>query len=118
MERPPQMRASERQRTSGYQRPAWPGNALNDISIDLGQLVPADLPHGREAVEAGRELARGVERVRSLYCEDKGVGSEREWRERARERRIPCSTMNVGLNTWADTRVALENIYESCMSRG
>ena len=26
--------------------------------------------------------------------------------------------MNIGLNTWADTRVALENIYESCMSRG
>ncbi len=71
-----------------------------------------------EAVDAGRELARGLERARSLYCEDKGVGSEREWRELARERGVPCSTMNIGLNTWADTRVALENIYESCMSRG
>jgi methylmalonyl-CoA mutase cobalamin-binding subunit len=89
-----------------------------DIGIDLGQLVPSDLPHGREAVEAGRAMARGLERSRSLYCEEKGVGSEREWRETARRRGISCSTMNVGLNTWADTRVALENIYESCMSRG
>ena len=89
-----------------------------DIGIDLGQLVPADLPHGREAVNAGRELARGVERARSLYCEEKGVGSEREWRERARQQGLPCTTMNIGLNTWADTRVALENIYESCRSRG
>lgn len=89
-----------------------------DTAIDLSQLIPADLPHGREAVEAGREMARGLERSRSLYCEEKGVGSEREWREIARERGVPCSTMNIGLNTWADTRAALENIYESCMSRG
>src|SRR5262245_42382152 len=89
-----------------------------DVGIDLGQLVTADLPHGREAVEAGRELAGGIYLARALYCEDKGVGSEREWRQLARERGIPCSTMNIGLNTWADTRVALENIYESCMSRG
>jgi hypothetical protein len=40
-----------------------------DTAIDLGQLVPADLPHGREAVEAGRALARGVERVSaSVRC--------------------------------------------------
>jgi methylmalonyl-CoA mutase cobalamin-binding subunit len=89
-----------------------------EIGIDLSQLMPADLPHGREAVEAGRELARGLERAPSLYCEEKGVGSEREWREIARERGVSCSTMNIGLNTWADTRVALENIYESCRSRG
>lgn len=89
-----------------------------NIGIDLSQLVPADLPHGREAVNAGRELARGVERARSLYCEEKGVGSEREWREIARARGIPCTTMNIGLNTWSDTRTALENIYESCRSRG
>ena len=89
-----------------------------NIGIDLSQLVPADLPHGREAVNAGRELARGVERARSLYCAEKGVGSEREWREIARARGIPCTTMNIGLNTWSDTRTALENIYESCRSRG
>lgn len=86
--------------------------------MDLGQLVPADLPHGCEAVEAGRGLAAGLDRARSLYCEDKGVESEREWREIARQRGVPCSTMNIGLNTWADTRTALENIYESCRSRG
>ncbi len=89
-----------------------------DIEIDLGQLIPADLPDGREAVRAGRELAKSVERSRSMYCEEKGVGSEREWREKARESGISCTTMNIGLNTWADTRTALENIYESCMSRG
>ena len=31
---------------------------------------------------------------------------------------IPCTCMNIGLATWADTREALENIYEDALSRG
>jgi len=80
---------------------------MSEIDVDLSALLPADLPDGREAVEEGREMAKGLERARSLYCEEKGVGSEREWRERARAQGIPCTCMNVGLATWADTREAL-----------
>jgi methylmalonyl-CoA mutase cobalamin-binding domain/chain len=91
---------------------------MTEIDVDLSALLPADLPDGREAVAEGREMARGVERGRSTYCEEKGVGSEREWRERARERGIACTCMNIGLNTWADTREALGLIYEDALSRG
>ncbi len=63
-------------------------------------------------------MAKGIERARSSYCEEKGVGSEREWRERAREQGIPCTCMNIGLATWADTREALGLIYEDALSRG
>jgi methylmalonyl-CoA mutase cobalamin-binding domain/chain len=63
-------------------------------------------------------MAKGLERARSSYCEEKGVGSEREWRERAREQGIACTCMNVGLSTWADTREALGLIYEDALSRG
>ena len=59
---------------------------MTEIDVDLTALLPADLPDGREAVEEGKAMAQGIERARSLYCEEKGVGSEREWRERARER--------------------------------
>jgi len=90
----------------------------NVTGVDLAGLVPDDLPHGRDAVEEGRRLAGGIERATSAYCADKGVGSEREWREQAREQGIACTTMNIGLSTWADTRTALENIYENCRSRG
>jgi methylmalonyl-CoA mutase cobalamin-binding domain/chain len=91
---------------------------MSGLDVDLTALLPPDLPDGREAVREGREMARGLERARSAYCEEKGVGSEREWRERARERGIPCTCMNIGLATWADTREALGLIHEDALSRG
>jgi methylmalonyl-CoA mutase cobalamin-binding domain/chain len=91
---------------------------MTELDVDLSALLPPDLPDGREAVEEGKGMAAGLERHVSLYCEEKGVGSEREWRERAREQGIPCTCMNVGLATWADTREALGLIYEDALSRG
>ncbi len=58
---------------------------MTEIDVDLSALLPPDLPDGREAVEEGKAMGRGIERARSAYCEEKGVGSEREWREKARE---------------------------------
>lgn len=91
---------------------------MTELDVDLTALLPADLPDGREAVADGKAMAAQVERGRSLFCEERGVGSEREWRERARGEGIPCTCMNIGLNTWGDTREALGQIYEDALSRG
>jgi methylmalonyl-CoA mutase cobalamin-binding domain/chain len=91
---------------------------VTDLDVDLSALLPADLPDGREAVEEGKAMAAGVERGRSLFCEEKGVGSEREWHEKARTEGFACSCMNIGLATWPDTREALGLIYEDALSRG
>jgi methylmalonyl-CoA mutase cobalamin-binding domain/chain len=91
---------------------------MTEIDVDLSALLPPDLPDGREAVEEGKAMGRGIERARSSYCEEKGVGSEREWREKARDAGIPCTCMNIGLPTWAETREALGSIYEDALSRG
>jgi hypothetical protein len=91
---------------------------VTEIDVDLTALLPADLPDGRELVEEGMAMAEGIERARSAYCEEKGVGSEREWREKAREAGIVCTCMNIGLPTWAETREALGSIYEDALSRG
>ncbi|HEU4600207.1 MAG TPA: hypothetical protein VFS26_10680, partial [Solirubrobacterales bacterium] len=91
---------------------------MTEIDVDLSELLPADLPDGREAVEEGKAMAAGVERDRSLFCKEKGVGSEREWRERARTEGFTCTCMNIGLATWAETRDALGSIYENALSRG
>lgn len=91
---------------------------MTELDVDLSALLPPDLPDGREAVEEGKEMAKGVERHPSLFCEEKGVGSEREWRERARQEGFSCTCMNIGLATWADTREALGLIYEDALSRG
>src|SRR6476469_2914437 len=92
--------------------------APTEIDVDLSALLHADLPDGRELVAEGKEMAGGIERARSAYCEEKGVGSEREWREKARQSGISCTCMNSGLATWADTREALGQIYEDALSRG
>ena len=86
--------------------------------IDIDALIPPDLPAGRDAVAEGKALAGSIEREPSLYLQEKGVGSEREWRERAREQGISCTCMNIGLATWAETRDALQRIHEDALSRG
>jgi methylmalonyl-CoA mutase cobalamin-binding domain/chain len=91
---------------------------VTELDVDLSALLPADLPDGREAVEEGKALAASVERSPSLFCEEKGVASEREWHEKARNEGFLCTCMNIGLGTWADTREALGLIYEDALSRG
>lgn len=91
---------------------------MNVNNIDVADLVPKDLPDGREVVAEGRALGETVEMGLSLYCEEKGVTSERAWREIAREQGTPCTCMNIGLNTWSETREALANIHENALSRG
>jgi methylmalonyl-CoA mutase cobalamin-binding domain/chain len=91
---------------------------MPELDVDLGDLLPSDLPDGREAIEEGRALAEGLERHRSLFCERNEVASEREWRERARREGFFCTCMNIGLATWPDTREALELIHEDALRRG
>jgi len=81
-------------------------------------LVPADLPDGRDVVAEGRAIGQGLEIAPSLYLAEKGVRSEREWRERAAESGISSTNINIGLATWSDTREALGCIYEDSLSRG
>jgi methylmalonyl-CoA mutase cobalamin-binding subunit len=88
------------------------------MTLDFGSLLPADLPSGRDLVREGRELGRTVDRAPSAFLEQKRMGSEREWREHARERGILCTTVNIGLATWADTREGLLGIYDDAVSRG
>jgi methylmalonyl-CoA mutase cobalamin-binding domain/chain len=88
------------------------------VDVDLSALLPEDLPDGREAVAEGRELARTIEREPSLYLQEKGFGSELGYRLHAREHGIATTCMNVGLATWAETREALNLIYEDALRRG
>lgn len=87
-------------------------------AIDFSGLVPADLPDGNEVLREGLELGRGIERARSLFCEVQGVESERKFRERSREQGRHVTSINIGLNTWADTREAIGCIIDDAKSRG
>ena len=87
-------------------------------AIDFRALVPADLPDGAEVRREGVEHGRRIERATSLFCQDRGVRSEREFRERSRSQGRFMTSINIGLNTWADTREALGCIIDDARSRG
>ena len=91
---------------------------MTSATVDFASLLPADLPSGRELAREGRERGRAVERSPSMFLEEKGMPSERAWREHARREGILCTTINIGLATWADTREALGCIYDDALSRG
>jgi methylmalonyl-CoA mutase cobalamin-binding subunit len=87
-------------------------------AVDFRSLLPGDLPSGSDCHREGIELGRRVDRGISMFCEHHGVRSEREFRERARLEGRQCTSINIGLATWADTREALSAIYEDALSRG
>jgi methylmalonyl-CoA mutase cobalamin-binding domain/chain len=87
-------------------------------TIDFASLVPSDLPRGDDVLREGIELGAGIDRSTSLFCRDRGVTSEREFRERSREEGRFMTSINIGLNTWAETREALGCIIDDAKSRG
>ena len=86
--------------------------------IDFSGLVPDGMPDGNEVLREGIEHGRRIERATSLFCREHGVRSDREFRERSREQGRFTTSINVGLNTWADTREALGCIIEDSKGRG
>lgn len=84
---------------------------------DLEQLIPADLPDGRELVRAAKERAAGIPVGRARYVEMHGVRSDREYKERCREDGTITTYINLGYKTWAETRDALEEIVAAGKKR-
>ena len=69
-------------------------------SIDLGALLPPGLESSSDLIAEGNRLSREVDMGRTLYLEEKGVGSEIEYRRHAAAHGIPCTAVNLGLATW------------------
>ncbi len=87
-------------------------------TFDFGQLLPSDLVDGKALVQDGLRKGVQIEVGRSLFCRERKVGSEREWRDRARQSRTHSTCINIGLATWPETREALGLIYEDALRRG
>ncbi len=84
---------------------------------DLEQLIPADLPDGRELVRAAKERAAGIPVGRARYVEMHGVKSDREYKERCRADGTITTYINLGYKTWDETRAALDEIVAAGKKR-
>jgi methylmalonyl-CoA mutase cobalamin-binding subunit len=80
--------------------------------------LPQDCPDGRALLAEGREIAKEVQCGISLLCQTHGVKSEVEYkRKMVKEGRVMTS-LNIGMQTWAETERAFEQIWEACEQRG
>lgn len=57
-------------------------NAVTAPALDIGTLLPRDLPDGRELLEEGRRVGDGLTVGVSLLCEQHGVRSEVAYRQK------------------------------------
>ena len=81
-------------------------------------LLPDNLPHGRALVEEGLRIGDDVTVGLSLLCEEHGVRSEVEYRQKMLESGRLMTCMNIGLQTWDETARALELIHAESERRG
>ena len=81
-------------------------------------LLPRDLPDGRALLHQGRILADSVRMGRSRLCVEHGVASELQYKKVMTAQGRLMTTMNIGLQTWADTAKALTRIHSETERRG
>jgi methylmalonyl-CoA mutase cobalamin-binding domain/chain len=81
-------------------------------------LIPRDLPDGRALLDDGARVGAGITVGLSLLCEQHGVRSELEYKQKMRAEARLMTTMNIGLQTWSETARALELIHRETDRRG
>src|SRR5438046_1427742 len=81
---------------------------MNDVEI--GELLPRDLPSGQELVVRGRERARSISTIRARYTELHGAASDRAYKERCRQDGTITTYINLGYKTWTETADALNDL--------
>src|SRR5271166_825196 len=82
-----------------------------------GELVPRGLPSGQEFVRRGRKIATSLTTGRTRYCRERGVRSERHYKEACATRDEITYYINLGLKSWPETRAGLEEILAACRDR-
>lgn len=85
---------------------------------NLASYLPQDCPDGRALLEEGRAIARDVTMGVSLLCEQHGVTSEVQYKKKMIEEGRLMTSLNIGMQTWAETARALEYIAEESAKRG
>jgi methylmalonyl-CoA mutase cobalamin-binding subunit len=78
--------------------------------IELGELLPPDLPSGEELVARGRQRARSISPIRSRYTEIQNAPSDRAYKEWCRDDGTITTYINLGYKTWAETADALNEL--------
>jgi methylmalonyl-CoA mutase cobalamin-binding domain/chain len=84
---------------------------------DDGELVPRGLPNSADLVREGHERAKLITPAITRYAKQRGVKSERFYKERCRHEGKITYYINLGLKSWPETRDALNTVTAECRRR-
>jgi len=76
------------------------------------------LPPWQEVHAEAKERAAKVELGRTLFCKEQGVTSEAEYKRRAIAQGKIMTHTHIGLDTWEETKSALQYLYDGMSKRG
>lgn len=85
---------------------------------DIGPLIPAGLPSGRDLVETGRRIGEQTPLGRTRICQEYGVESELAYKQlMQRQGRLMSSTL-IGYKTWPESAAGIRYMEEEAARRG
>ena len=90
----------------------------NNSPVALRNPLPASMPCGLDLVSQGKQIGADLTMGLSLLCKTYGVASEVEYKRKMLAEGRVMASMNIGMQTWADTARALENIHREAEERG
>ncbi len=82
------------------------------------ELLPRDLPSGRELLAEGRKIAAGFDVGLSLICREYGGRSEAEYKKKMTDEGRIMTCMNIGCQTWPETEKGLRYIWAETQKKG
>ncbi len=82
------------------------------------ELLPRDLPSGRELLDEGRKIAGTFDVGRSLICREFGATSEADYKKKMTAEGRIMTCMNIGCQTWAETEKGLHYVWEESAKKG
>lgn len=80
-------------------------------------FINEDFPNIEEMIEEAKEISQNWEFGRTLFCKEKGVNSEREWKESCKKKGKLTRHAAVGYNSVHETCNAMKWLYEELEKR-
>jgi methylmalonyl-CoA mutase cobalamin-binding subunit len=92
---------------------SWSRHATN-----LEELIPEELPQGRDVIREGIELGESIQIGKSAFLAQEGVQSELEYKLRLKKEGRISTHAHFGLNTVEATVEGLRFLHEQSLKRG
>lgn len=90
----------------------------NQLHQHIQTLLTAELPDPNVLIAQGRAIASDLKLGRSLFCQERGVASEAEYKAQCKRDGVVTYHAHVGLGSWPATAQALRHIYRVAQDEG